>query len=210
MDGVLIDSGDAHLESWMILARELGAGVSQDEFFATFGRPNRDIIPVLFGRELGEAPTSKRIDELSERKETLYRELVRGRIPPIDGAVNLVRACHAAGLRLAVGSSGHPENIALALDELGLAGLFEVVVDGHDVTRGKPDPQVFLLAAERLGVAPAACAVVEDAPSGIAAARAAGMVAIGLTTHHAPEALVGAHLVVDRLAELTPQGHRVH
>ena len=200
LDGVLIDSGPAHLESWRKLGAELGVEVGAEQFAATFGRQNRDIIPLLFGQHLD----ARRVDELSERKEAQYRDLVRGRIKEIPGSVALVSACRQAGLRLAVGSSGHPVNIELALEELGIADCFEAVVTGHDVNRGKPDPQVFLLAAAKLGVDPAACAVIEDAPSGIEAALAADMTAIGLTSHHPRDRFGRAHLVLDALTELTP------
>ena len=200
MDGVLIDSAAAHYESWRRLAAELGRQLTLEQFSATFGQQNRDIIPQFFGGH----PDAERIAELAERKEVIYRDLVRGQMPAIDGAVDLVRRCHAAGLRLAVGSSGPQPNIALALDELGITDCFETIVHEKDVTRGKPDPQVFLLAAERLGIEPGACAVIEDAPTGIQAALAAGMTAIGLTTHHPREKLAAAHQVVDRLADLTP------
>jgi beta-phosphoglucomutase len=200
MDGVLIDSAAAHYQSWCRLAAELGRQVTPEQFSATFGRQNRDIIPLLFGEDLD----ADRVVELGERKEALYRDLVRGCIPAIEGAVDLARGCHRAGMKLAVGSSGHPLNIKLALDELGIAGIVETVVHGGEVSRGKPDPQVFLLAAERLAVEPPACAVIEDAPSGIDAALAAGMAAIGITTQHPAERLAHAHRIVDRLAELDP------
>ncbi|MHC4065237.1 MAG: HAD family hydrolase [Planctomycetota bacterium] len=202
LDGVLIDSAAPHHESWRLLAGELGARVTEEQFLTTFGRQNRDIIPLLFGDHLSD----KRVGELSERKEAIYRDLVRGRIQPIAGAVELARGCRRAGLKLAVGSSGHPANIDLALQELGIAECFDVIVHGNEVTRGKPDPQVFLTAAQRLELPPADCAVIEDAPSGVQAALAAGMTAIGLTTHHPRERLSAAHRVIDSLLELTPQG----
>ncbi|MCH7527724.1 MAG: HAD family phosphatase, partial [Planctomycetes bacterium] len=111
MDGVLIDSSSAHLESWRRLAADLGSGITEKKFRETFGRQNRDIIPLLFGASL--APT--RIEELSETKERYYRELVADHVPVIPGAASLVNACHAAGMKCAIGSSGHPENIAMAL-----------------------------------------------------------------------------------------------
>lgn len=201
MDGVLIDSAEAHLESWRLLAAELGCEVTEQQFAASFGRQNRDIVPLLFGADLDE----DRVRQLGSRKEALYRDLVRGRVQAVDGAVDLVRRCRQAGLKLAVGSSAPPENIELVLDELGIADCFDVIVHDGDVSRGKPDPQVFLIAARRLGLAPARCAVIEDAPTGVQAALAAGMVVIGLTTHHPPERLAGAHRVVDRLDVLSPQ-----
>jgi beta-phosphoglucomutase len=202
LDGVLIDSGAAHHESWRLLAAELGQEVTADQFVASFGRQNRDIIPMLFGGGDDDA----RIRRLSERKEVLYRELVRGRIPAVPGAVALVRDCRRSGLKLAVGSSAPVENIDLALGEMGIAECFDAVVHDGDVTRGKPDPGVFLIAAEWLGVPPEACVVIEDAPSGVQAALAAGMKAVGLTTYHTADQLAAAHLVIEHLADLTRAG----
>ena len=118
----------------------------------------------------------------------------------------MLRSLHDAGFRLAVGSSGPPENVALVLDRLEARDLFEAVVTGEDVTRGKPDPEVFLIAAKRLGVPPARCAVIEDAPPGIAAANAAGMTSVGLlSTGRKPDDLAAARIVVQSLGELSPQ-----
>jgi beta-phosphoglucomutase len=191
MDGVLIDSSDAHFASWRRLAADLGRDVTRDEFRATFGRQNRDVIPQLFGA----AVSPERIDEMGERKERYYREIIRDDVPVLPGAVALVQDCVDAGMRCAVGSSGHPENIAIALRAMGVDALIQGVVTGHDVTAGKPDPQVFLLAADRIGVAPRRCAVIEDAPAGIEAALAAGMTAVAVTTEHPGERLSRAHLV---------------
>ena len=121
------------------------------------------------------------------------------------GAKELLVSLHEAGFKLAVGSSGPPENVAVVVDKLAAHDLFGAVVTGKDVTRGKPDPQVFLLAAKRLGVAPSQCAVVEDARPGLDAAHAAGMKAIGLvSTGRTPEELAVADLLVDTLGDLSP------
>jgi beta-phosphoglucomutase len=198
LDGVLIDSAEPHHQSWRLLAKELGQDVTAEQFAASFGRQNRDIIPMLFGPDLDD-----RVGELSARKEELYRELVRGRLPAIPGGAELVGECRRAGLKLAIGSSTPRANIDLALDELGLADCFDVIVSDADVARGKPDPEVFLTAARRLGVPPRDCVVIEDAPSGVQAALAAGMKVVGLTTQHPPERLAQAHLVVDQLTGLS-------
>ena len=109
-------------------------------------------------------------------------------------------------MKLAVGSSGPPENVELVLEQLGAKHLFGATVTARDVTRGKPDPQVFLVAAARLGVPPERCAVVEDAPLGVAAANAAGMASIGLaSTGRTVESLLAAELVVGSLDKLSPQ-----
>ncbi len=199
MDGVLIDSGAAHLESWRVLAREQGLTVTPAQFQSQFGRPSRDIIRALFGADLDDAIVCR----LDERKEAIYRDLVRGRIREIPGAADVVRALRRENIPVAVASSGPPENIALALDELHLADCFAAVVTGMDVPHGKPDPAPFLLAAERLSAPPAACVVIEDAPAGVEAARRAGMSVIALIGSHDRAALAAATLIVDDLAAVT-------
>jgi beta-phosphoglucomutase len=117
--------------------------------------------------------------------------------------VELIDALHAAGFALAVGSSGPPENVGLVLDRLGRRDKFAAVVTGRDVTRGKPDPQVFAIAAERLGLPAARCLVVEDAPAGVAAAQAAGAKCLGLASApRDPALLAAADRVVRSLREV--------
>ncbi len=200
MDGVLVDSYRAHLESWRMMAREYGVEMTDRQFAVTFGRTSRDIIAHFWGDGLAE----DRIAEMDGRKETLYRRIIAADFPEMDGARDLVATLHADGFRLAVGSSGPPENVRVAIDGLGLPECFDAAVTGMDVTRGKPDPQVFLLAAGKLGIDPSCCAVVEDAPAGIEAARRAGMVAIAITGTAPREKLADADLIVDSLAELSP------
>jgi beta-phosphoglucomutase len=183
---------------------ELGIDYSEPAFAADFGRTSRDILR----RTLGEPLSEVRIRQLDERKESLFRDILRQAFPAMDGAVELIDALAADGFLLAVGSSGPPENIALSLDKLGRAKNFAAVVTGMDVTRGKPDPQVFQLAAERLGVPPSSCAVVEDAVHGIEAARRAGMASIALSGTTTRNRLSHADLVVDSLRQLSPASIR--
>ncbi len=199
MDGVLVDSRDAHLQSWRILAAQRHETVTDEQFSATFGRTSRDIIHVLFGVN---DPEEVRL--LDDRKEAIYRDLIRGAVPVMPGAIELLRQLHAAGFRLAVGSSGPPENVDLVWNELGLTRFMSARVTGADVHHGKPDPEVFLRAAQKLDLAPQACAVVEDAPVGVEAARRAGMKAVALTGTHPAAALATADCLVDRLGALSP------
>jgi beta-phosphoglucomutase len=200
MDGVLIDSYQAHFVGWSRLYEELKLPYSESEFALDFGRTSRDILYRRFGEGLAE----ERIRELDERKEALFRDSLRESFPAMDGALELIDALAADEIPLAVGSSGPPENISLCLEKLGRREKFSAVVTGQDVTRGKPDPQVFQLAASRLGVTPTECVVVEDATHGIAAANRAGMKSVALVGTTTRDALAEAHLIVDSLRELTP------
>lgn len=204
MDGVLVDSAEAHLRSWQLLAAENGRSVSQEQFAASFGRQNRDIVPLFFG-EVSDA----RLQFLSNRKEEIYRDLIRRNPPVARGVQALLAELSAAGLRLAIGSSGPLSNIELILEVLQARPLFPVIVSAEDVLRGKPDPQVFTQAAQRLGLPSTRCAVIEDAPVGIEAARAAGAIAVAVLSTHPAQAFASAdsrkvpHLVVNHLAELS-------
>jgi len=202
IDGVLADSWDAHFRSWRDVLREHGLDMSEADFARTFGRTSREIIRSFWGDRVDD-DAARNIDD---RKEALYRDLVREAFPAMDGAVALIDALRAADFALGVGSSGPPENVVLSLDGLGRRDAFAAVVTGRDVTRGKPDPEVFQLAAERLGVPPACCAVIEDAPAGIRAAHAAGTAPVALIGTAPREALLeaGARLAVESLRELTP------
>ncbi|MGD9634835.1 MAG: HAD family hydrolase [Pirellulales bacterium] len=201
MDGVLVDSYHAHFVSWQRFYGELGIAYSEEQFAADFGRTSRDILR----RSLGDNLRDEQVVAWDTRKEAIYRELLRESFPAMDGAVELLQALKLDGFRLAIGSSGPPENVALVVEQLAAGVHFDATVTGADVTRGKPDPQVFQIAAERVGVAPAGCAVVEDAVHGITAAKRAGMTAIGLTGTLERDELSAADAVVDSLRQLSAE-----
>ena len=197
MDGVLVDSAEAHFQSWQRLGRQQGVQLTQEQFSATFGRQNRDIIPLLFG-EVSEPA----LREMADRKERIYRDLVRANPPIVEGAIDLVVSLHEAGAQLAVGSSGPRANIDLILEAMGVRDQVRVVVSSDDVSRGKPDPQVFSMACDRLGLPSRQCVVIEDAPSGVEAARAAGAHCVAVLMHHSRESLKRAHRIVEKIADL--------
>ena len=204
MDGVLVDSAAAHFESWQRLARELGTGpISVAQFKSTFGGRNSEIIAEWFGET--DATRSK---ALGDRKESLYREIIRHAVSPMPGAKELIDRLVAEGITLAIGSSGPPENVRMICEAMGLTAVFRAVITGADVSRGKPDPEVFLRAAERMSLARDQCVVIEDAPLGIEAACRAGMMCIGLTSSHAADVLSGADLIVGSLEEVSSEGLR--
>lgn len=201
MDGVLVDTYRAHYQSWLEMARPYGLRFTEEQFGATFGRTSREIIAHFWGE--GRLSESE-IAEMDDRKEAAFRRIIAADFPAMPGTTDLLERLATAGFRLAVGSSGPPENVEMVLQRLGAGRRFDAVVTGKDVTRGKPDPQVFLLAAERLNVAPRRCAVIEDAPAGVAAAKAAGMASIGLaSTGRTPQCLAAADWVVGRLDEIS-------
>jgi len=201
MDGVLIDSFEAHYESWKRVAETHGLPLSRADFARTFGRTSREIIQTLWP-EIG--CDEARVQAIDDEKEAFFREIIADRLPEMPGARELLASLRREGWKIAIGSSGPPENVRLVVRAYG-AEFFDAVVTGMDVQRGKPEPDVFLLASERTGVEPRRCVVLEDAPAGIEAAHRAGMVAVGVaSTGRSREQLAAAELVVESLAELTP------
>ena len=199
MDGVLVDTGPWHLEAWYGLAERRGWRMSDEFFSRTFGMQNYQIIPQMTDEVLSRDV----IDEAGEWKEQRFRELIAGKVKPLEGAAELVGDLKAGGFALAVGSSGPRNNVEMVLESAGLRGEFAVVVAGEDVENSKPAPDTFLRAAQCLSLAPGRCVVIEDAAYGVDAALAAGMAAVAVTTTLPREQLSHAHLVVDSFGELS-------
>jgi len=198
LDGVLVDSRQFHYESWLYVAQPRSVEISYQDFLPTFGMRNPDAIRVLFG-DLPE----EEINRIAEDKERYFRESIRGRIRPLPGAYNLVVSLHANGHKQAIASSTPRLNIEAILAEIGLKGCFDEIVSGDDVKNGKPNPDIFLLAAEKLGVDPRCCVVVEDAVVGVQAGKAAGMKVFAVAGTRRPEDLRLADRVVHSLEELS-------
>jgi HAD superfamily hydrolase (TIGR01509 family) len=200
-DGVVIDSSKHHEESWERLAREIGQALPPGHFKQGFGRKNEFIIPEL----LHWTSEPAEIRRLSLRKEALYREVVaEWGLEALPGVRMWLERLRAAGVPCAIGSSTHRANIDLSLGLIGLAEFFSGIVTAEDVSHGKPDPEVFVKAAGRIGRAPTGCVVFEDAFVGFQAARAGGMKVVGVATTHPIEQLTGVDRAVYRLDELQP------
>ena len=198
MDGVLADTAPHHFQSWLAIAPRWAVTISREDFLQAFGRPNHEGIPIIFHRPV--SPDELR--EIDRQKEEAFRDIARATLQPLPGVVELVRSLHEGGFRLAVGSSGPRENIELVLDRFGIAAHFGGIVSGWDVTKGKPDPEVFLKAAACIGLEPARCLVIEDVPVGIRAAHAAGMRCIAVVSTRRPDELTEADRVVRSLEEV--------
>jgi HAD superfamily hydrolase (TIGR01509 family) len=197
MDGVLVDTGEFHFQSWSQALTEHGVPFSRELFQATFGMNNTGILATLLGR----TPTPELVAEIGGRKEWLFRQAVRGHAQPLPGVRAWLENLKTAGARQAVASSAPPANIDALVDELGLRPYFNAIVSGADLP-GKPAPAVFLEAARQIDVPPERCVVVEDAVAGVEAARRGGMKCIAVTTTNPAPALGSADVVVERLDAL--------
>ncbi|HEX5691499.1 MAG TPA: HAD family phosphatase, partial [Roseiflexaceae bacterium] len=196
MDGTLLDSGEYHWLAWRDSLETENYPISYETFKATFGQRNDTILRGYFGADLSDAEVAR----IGDAKEERYRALVRERgIQLLPGVGEWLARLQAAGFRQAIASAAPRANIEALVEVLGVAQFFDAYVGAEDVQRGKPDPQVFQTAAERVGVPPQRCVVLEDAHAGVEAAHRAGMRAIAVRTSHAG---IEADIVVDTLDQL--------
>ncbi len=198
LDGVIVSTDKYHREAWKRLADRLGLPFTEAQAQATRGIDRMSSLRVVLG-DKWDAFSDAEHTAFATEKNDLYKELIRQITPgdALPGAVALVRDLAARGVPRAIGSAS--KNALPVLERLGIADLFDAVVTGYDFTRGKPAPDVFLVAAERLGAAPDRCIVFEDAAAGIAAARAGGMKCVGIGD---PEIVRGCDLFAATPAEI--------
>jgi len=194
MDGVLVDTGQLHYETWKLVLDAQGIPFDMEAFNKIFGRNNASSLELL----LGHPPSAELLGLVDTVKEETFRQLARERVRLLPGVVSWLEAFQALNLPQAVASSAPMENIDLMVDVLGIRAYFAHLVSGHSMP-GKPDPAVFLEAARRVGVLPEHCLVIEDSPPGVSAARRAGMVCVAVETTHQAVELGQAHLILHTL-----------
>jgi beta-phosphoglucomutase family hydrolase len=200
MDGVLVNSGPLHRQAWRAFLAARGLDLGDRVFELGFGRPNTEVLPAFFGDALG----ADQIAQLSEDKERAYRDLVREQgIDPVPGVMQWLERFAEAGIMQGVATSGCRANAELIIGRLNAARYLQTVITAEDAHRGKPHPDLFLLAAKRLDVPPDRCLVIEDSLHGIRAARAAGMRCLALSTTHPASALSGCAMVLPDMAAFT-------
>jgi len=198
MDGVLLDSEEYICRAGIMMFREKGYEVSPEDFLEFTGMgENRYLGGVA---EKNGIPFELEKDKA--RTYEIYGEIVKGRLEPLDGVVDFIEKCRKRGLKLAVASSADPPKVKINLAEIGIPpSTFESVVTGLDIEHKKPAPDIFLKAAENLGVLATECLVIEDAVSGVAAGKAAGAKVLALTTAFGAEELSGADWIAGLLAD---------
>jgi beta-phosphoglucomutase len=195
LDGTLVDSAELHWLSWRDTLLAEGCEITYQQFVDSFGQKNDRILPLWLG---ADTPV-ERLRRIGDAKEAEYRRLARERgLTPLPGAAAWVARLRADGWRQAIASSAPRENVEVMLQALGVRDAIDAVVGAEDVVAGKPDPEVFLTAAARLGVPRERCVVVEDAAVGIEAARRANIRSIGVSRGRD----LSADLVVSTLTDL--------
>lgn len=206
MDGTLVDNMRFHGEAWVRFFAEIGHETDADDFLIrTAGMTNREIFREMFGAKA----TEDEITRHAERKEELYRESFSPHLEAVMGLIEFLESAKELGVKMAVATSAPPENIEFVLDGLNLRQYFQAVTGAHEITNGKPNPEIFLKSAEKLDVAPHNCIVFEDAFKGFEAAHRAGMKSVAITTVNYRkdlENLPSVVEVIDDFTKITPLG----
>ncbi len=194
MDGVLVDTGDLHYQSWVETLKDYGFNFDRDFFSSTFGMNNTGILTIVFGYR----PDQALLEEISEKKEAWFRRVIKGHVEAMPGVLEWLQQLKEWGFYQVVASSAPMANVSAMIEELHFAPFFDALVSGATMP-GKPDPAVFLESARRIEVDPACCVVIEDAIPGVEAAKRAGMKCIAVLTTNPASALGAADVIVERL-----------
>ena len=185
MDGVLADNSDFHVQSWTVYSRQYGRELSTDDIKRRLGFNNREYMRFVLGRE----PTEAEVLKSTTEKEALYRELYQPHLVVPPGLTALLEFAKREKIVCGVATSAPDDNVRFVLDGLKIRHYFKEIVDASHVKHCKPDPEIYTLAAQRLGLPPSQCLVFEDAIAGIQAAQAAGMRVVAITTSYPAEIL---------------------
>lgn len=196
LDGTIIDTKDCHFDTREAVLNKHGYYLDRDVYDANFGRNNRTIVPIFFGFQ----PEEALFEQIVAEKEAFFRECAPDQVDLIPGAEDWLSAAQAMGIPQAIASSGSLENINVMVSRFNLTGYFSTLVSGAQMS-AKPEPDVFLEAADRLNQKPADCLVIEDSIAGVQAAKAAGMACIAVTTTWSRAKLSQADVVVDDFSQ---------
>ena len=199
MDGVIADTAPYHLQAWQEVFSKRGVRFTEGDFRESFGLRNDTIVSDV----LGEETSQEEMNAVASEKEESFRWRIRRDLKPLPGVIKLMKSLTEGGFSMALASSAPMENIRLLTEGLGIAKFFQCIISEKDVTEGKPSPQGFLLAAQKLGVEPKNCIVIEDAVAGVAAAKRAGMHCLAVTNTHPKTSLTEADLIVNSLRVVT-------
>jgi len=195
LDGVIADTGDYHYRAWGDIFKEKGVTFTKEDFMRHFGQRHDTIIRFALGNDI--PPDEFKV--ITERKQQEYRRLVADNIKPLPGVIGLIKSLNNHHIKTAIASSAPLENVEIIIRGLGIEDCFQAIAWGTEVPEGKPSPQVFLLAARKLGAEPGNCVVIEDAIAGVTAAKQAGMKCVAVTNSHPGSSLKKADLIVDTL-----------
>ncbi len=194
MDGTLMNNNPYHFKAWQAFYKQYNRSLTLDDYrHQISGHTSPEIFQTFFGKEM----TPEEITTHSNEKNLLYRELYKPYVKPLNGLIGFLKEVQAAGIPMAIATSGSPANVRFMFEHIPIAQYFEHVVDASDVVKGKPDPEIFLKAARYVGADPKKCVAFEDSFAGFASAKAAGMKVIGITTMEKREEMTDTDLAID-------------
>jgi beta-phosphoglucomutase len=199
LDGTLLDNNEFHLKAWKQYLEESGKKISDEDFKENIsGRTNKDAIEHVYDKQMSEEEAS----EYYLKKEEIYRKMYEPEIAPINGLIDFLKELKERNITMAIATSGIPVNIDFMFDHVPIKEFFSEIVKAEDISKGKPDPEIFLKTAQALNIPAENCIVFEDSTSGVEAGKAAGMKVVALTTTHTPEELNKADLVINDYTEI--------
>ncbi|MCF8366582.1 MAG: HAD family phosphatase [Bacteroidales bacterium] len=199
LDGVIADTGNFHEKAWFAYCQKYNIPITSELFRNTlFGRSSKETFSILLGRELKNNELAAMVAE----KETLFRKLAKGQLSPTPGIIQFLETIKHAGIRACVASSAPKINVEFTLRQTGTSAYFDQITSAEEVSQSKPDPEIFILAAKKMGFAPEKCLVFEDSFAGIEAAKRAGMKLMLLATTHSKEELPADFPCIDDFINL--------
>ena len=200
MDGVITDSNPYHKDAWFKFCEKYKVSLTEEDVPKyIYGKTNKQALKDIFKKDF----SAEESFAMSEEKEAIYRELHQPTIQPVKGIPHFLQLLKQNQIPTAVATNAPVANLNFTMDTLQLRQYFDVLIDASQVTKGKPDPEIYLKAAELLNMPPERCIVMEDSTTGVEAGLRAGMKVVSITTTHTKEELAHTHLVIDDFDELT-------
>ncbi len=198
MDGVIVDNHKIHIQAWKVFGERKNFSITDEDVYGFFGNTNNEILKMIMGNQL----SSEEMIKLAREKEMIYREIFEKTIKPVDGLPELLGNLKKEHINTAVATAGPEENLTFVLKKTGLTSYFDILVHDSMVTNGKPDPEIYLMAADKLNIPPKNCLVFEDAVHGIASGKKAGMKVVALTTTYTKDKLLKADKIIKNFNEI--------
>lgn len=194
LDGTLIDNNSYHLKTWKIYLEKAGMNISEEAYRKNInGRTNKDALEYIYNKKM----TDDEAMVYAMEKEALYRDIYKSDIKPVNGLIGLLKCLYERNIPMAIATSGIQVNIDFMFEHIPIRHYFKEIINSSHISKGKPDPEIYLKTASLLNIAPENCLVFEDAEVGVAAARAAGMKVIAITTTQTMEELRQADLIIE-------------
>ncbi|MEL6557957.1 MAG: HAD family phosphatase [Bacteroidota bacterium] len=201
MDGVIVDNHYYHFKAWQLFFEKYDKSLDEDDYKRNInGRTMKAIIHGIFD---GQKLTDEQAKAYGNEKEAIYRDIYKEHLTPTKGLIDFLEIVKAAGIKTVIGTSAPKENVEFTITGLQLNHYFDDILDDRAVTKGKPDPEVYIKCAQAINYPNSQCVVFEDALAGIEAGKNAGSAVVGLATTHIAEELVNTDLIIDDFSGLT-------